>query len=126
MTNKAYTNRVTLSKTSIDMLARYASVCAVAVALMGCATPKTVAFYDEQCDVVARKMVLDVKPSNISAACSNAGCLNELVGAAVVLTSSTIISGSIVVAGNVVYWFERRKNCKPTRTVPEPTLLHAE
>lgn len=127
MTIKADTNNVMFSKTSIEVLTScYAPVCAVAIVVLGCATPKTVSFYDEKCDVVAQKLVLTVKPSNVSAGCSNSGCLGELVGAAAVLTSSTIISGSIVVAGNVVYWFERRKNCKPNKTVPEPTLLHTE
>ena len=99
---------------------------AVFFALQGCATPKTVSFYDEQCNVVARKMVLEAKNPNVSANCSDKECLGELLGAAVVLTTTTVISGSIVVAGNVVYWLEKQKNCQPSKTIAEPALPKSE
>jgi len=89
--------------------------------LYGCAFPKTVRVYDEECQVMARQMVLDVKQVNDSQKCSNNDCIAEFVGAAALLAASTVISGTIVVAGNMVYWLEKKRSCKPKATVNEPS-----
>jgi len=89
-------------------------------ALVGCAYPKTVRAYDEECQIVAREMVLDVTDPNASRTCGSNGCVGQLVLEAAVLAASTVVSGSIVVAGNVVYWLEKKRNCKPKQALPEP------
>ena len=89
-------------------------------ALVGCAYPKTVRAYDEECQIVAREMVLDVTDPNASRTCGSNGCVGQLVLEAAVLAASTVVSGSIVVAGNVVYWLEKKRNCKPKQVMPEP------
>ena len=89
-------------------------------ALVGCAYPKTVRAYDEECQIVAREMVLDLTDPNASRTCGSNGCVGQLVLEAAVLAASTVVSGSIVVAGNVVYWLEKRRNCKPKQATPEP------
>ena len=89
-------------------------------ALVGCAYPKTVRAYDEECQIVAREMVLDVVDPNASRTCGGNGCVGQLVLEAAVLAASTVVSGSIVVAGNVVYWLEKKRNCKPKQVMPEP------
>jgi len=88
-------------------------------ALVGCAYPKTVRAYDEECQIVAREMVLDVTDPNASRTCESNGCVGQLVLEAAVLAASTVVSGSIVVAGNVVYWLERKRNCRPKQALPE-------
>jgi len=88
-------------------------------ALVGCAYPKTVRAYDEECQIVAREMVLDVTDPNASRICGSNGCVGQLVLEAAVLAASTVVSGSIVVAGNVVYWLERKRNCRPKQALPE-------
>jgi len=88
-------------------------------ALVGCAYPKTVRAYDEECQIVAREMVLDVTDPNASRTCGSNGCVGQLVLEAAVLAASTVVSGSIVVAGNVVYWLEKKRNCKPKQALPE-------
>jgi len=88
-------------------------------ALVGCAYPKTVRAYDEECQIVAREMVLDVTDPNASRTCGSNGCVGQLVLEAAVLAASTVVSGSIVVAGNVVYWLERKRNCRPKQALPE-------
>jgi len=52
--------------------------------------------------------------------CANEGCVTLVVAAAATAAVSAVISGSIVIAGNTVYWFERRGQCRrPSRdTVP--------
>jgi len=89
-------------------------------ALVGCAYPKTVRAYDEECQIFAREMVLDVVDPNASRTCGGNGCVSQLVLEAAVLAASTVVSGSIVIAGNVVYWLEKKRNCQPKQAIPEP------
>jgi hypothetical protein len=68
---------------------------------------------------MARKMVLDVAEMNRAKACSNSGCLEQLLGGITTFAASTLVSGSIVVAGNFIYWMEQRANCNPHRASPQ-------
>jgi len=69
-------------------------------------------------------MVLAVKDTHSYKSCvKNDACIAELAGDIVILTTSTVISGSIVVAGNVVYWLEKERNCNPKRTLKEPASV---
>lgn len=43
--------------------------------------------------------------------CSGDGCVALLVAAGATAATSAIVSGSIVVVGNVAYWFEKRGLC---------------
>ena len=94
---------------------------AVLLLVQGCAVPKTISVYDEECKVVAKQMVLDVRSANAAAECSNKECIGQAIGIGVVLATTAVVSGSIVVAGNVVYWLEKKRNCQPSRLIPEPT-----
>ncbi|MCP8900569.1 hypothetical protein [Gilvimarinus xylanilyticus] len=83
------------------------------ILLSGCvATPKTVHVYDPECDIHVRKATLEANQSTLIKNCTNETCVGELVGASVIGTGSVIISGSIVVVSNVVYWIEREQNCR--------------
>lgn len=96
------------------------SLSLIVAALFGCAYPKTIRVYDEECQIVTRKMELDVTDPNKSGKCTNNDCVAELVGSMALLAASTVVSGSIVIAGNVVYWLEKKANCKAPRTIPQP------
>jgi hypothetical protein len=92
---------------------------ALAASLCGALTacivlPVTHEVYDPQCQVIARHM--DLQPVQIAAiqGCSNQGCAMLLAAAGATAAVSAVVSGSIVVVGNVVYWFERQGRCKPT------------
>ena len=84
-----------------------------AAASFGCAYPRTIHVYDEECQITARQMVLEVTDLNASRSCSGNHCVTQLVAQAAVLAASTVISGSIVVTGNVVYWLEKKRDCRP-------------
>lgn len=73
--------------------------------------PRTTVVYDARCQVTAKQM--DLQPVQIAAigGCSNDGCAALLVAAGATALASAVISGSIVVAGNVVYWFEKQGRC---------------
>lgn len=73
--------------------------------------PRTVERYDPECQVIARHMDLEAVQIGYIAGCSNQGCATLIVAAAATVTASAIISGSIVVIGNTVYWFEKQGRC---------------
>lgn len=83
----------------------------VVAALFGCAYPRTIHVYDEECQIMSRKMVLDLADVGPHRCASD--CIAELVGQTAILAASTVISGSIVVTGNVVYWLEKKRDCRP-------------
>jgi hypothetical protein len=43
--------------------------------------------------------------------CRNEACGAFLVAAGATLAASAVISGSIVVVGNIAYWFEKQGRC---------------
>lgn len=93
--------------------ARRASLIAACVLLAACVmVPKTTYRYDAECQVVARHMTLE--PVQIAAfgGCSNSGCASLLAVAGVTAAASAVVSGSIAVIGNVVYWLERQGQCR--------------
>jgi len=75
--------------------------------------PRTTEVYDAQCQIQARYMTLDLRQVGGFVGCSNQGCAALLVTLGAVTVASAVVSGSIVVAGNVVYWFERQGRCIP-------------
>ena len=74
--------------------------------------PRTTGVYDPECQIVAKQMVLDVVQVGSIQGCSNEGCIALVVAAGVTATASAIVSGSIAVVGNVVYWMERQGQCR--------------
>jgi hypothetical protein len=81
--------------------------------LAGCVyVPVMHEVYDEDCGIVARQMTLDVQQvGGFAGGCVNEGCAALLVVVGAVTAASAVVSGSIVLAGNVVYWFEKRGRC---------------
>ncbi len=84
--------------------------------------PKKVEYYDRDCGIVTKKYELTTEQysllGNINE-CSNEGCVAEVTGAAfgavVMAPFSAVVSGSIVVVGNTVYWLEKQGNCNPVQ-----------
>jgi hypothetical protein len=75
--------------------------------------PRTVTVYDPDCQIVTRHMVLDGQQVAAIGHCHNEGCLAVLVAMGAVTAVTVVVSGSVVVVGNVVYWFEKRSQCQP-------------
>jgi len=85
---------------------------AIAGLLAGCIyVPRTASVYDQDCQIYARHMTLEITQVGTFGRCQNEGCVALLVGAGAVTAASAVVSGSIVVAGNVVYWFEKQGQC---------------
>jgi hypothetical protein len=85
----------------------------LAVLLQGCVyLPHTATVYDEKCDLHYREMSLQpYQVAQFAGSCNHRDCAYLLVALGAVSAASAIVSGSIVVAGNLVYWFEKRGQC---------------
>lgn len=93
----------------------------LAVMLGGCLyLPRTIEIQDPDCQIVARHMVLQEVQVATIMGCANEGCVALIVAAAATAAVSAVVSGSIVVAGNTVYWFERRGRCQPRQPNSPP------
>jgi hypothetical protein len=75
--------------------------------------PQTREIYDSECRTMTRQVTLQTAVIGRFAGCSNDGCAALLVATGAVTAASAVVSGSIALVGNVVYWFERQGNCAP-------------
>jgi len=89
----------------------------VAVLLAGCVVvPVRVADYDPECRVMTHHMELQPVQLQAIGRCGDGYCAALVLG---VSAASAIVSGSIVVAGNIAYWAEHRANCLATSAPAE-------
>ena len=80
--------------------------------------PETTREYDPECGIVKRHMVIKAYQLEAFYGCSNEGCVELLVLAGVVTASSVVISGSVAVVGDIVYWLEAQRQCARRPPVP--------
>jgi hypothetical protein len=85
---------------------------AVISILSGCIyVPTTVRRYDPSCRIVQRQMVLEQVQIATLQDCGNQQCMSLLIAASFVSAASVVVSGTIALSGNVVYWLEERAQC---------------
>ena len=115
-----------LSHFLIALLSATLSACVV--------VPKQVASYDPNCAVSTNKYELSIEQIeefNALNCDSNNGCrldfAEEIVSSALMLTTSAIVSGSIALTGNTLYWLETQGKCPDSRPqkMPEPNQKEA-
>ena len=102
--------------------ARKSSAMAIAASLVvaGCvSTAREVEYYDAECEIQSRKMVLDVQRLGNLNCTQSRECLATTL---VIGAGSTLIAGSIVIVGNTVYWLERVGKCaaRPLNRIQSP------
>jgi hypothetical protein len=94
---------------------RTLTVIALSLSISSCVFyPKQTEYYDAECDIKFRKLVLESK--EMKDAClrpksddpDGNTCLMAVLGTTAL---SAIVSGSLVVAGNTVYWLEKEARC---------------
>ena len=73
--------------------------------------PNTITTYNEKCHTYERHMILEVQQIGTLAGCQGEACAGALVAFGAVSAATAIVSGSIVVIGNVAYWLERQGQC---------------
>lgn len=94
--------------------------------------PKTVAGYDSKCQIVTKHIELTVEEveSYDSMGCTMEDCLWNLGEVAAQATlkaaATTVISGSIAVVGNTLYWLERQGDCPAQNPLPETLPTRVE
>ncbi len=76
------------------------------------AVPRTVQVCDPECRVQVRHITLEAAQLASFRRRANEGCLMLLAASAIVAAASGVISGSIAVIGNAVYWSERQGGCQ--------------
>ena len=93
--------------------------------LSGCiVVPRTVEGYDNECRIVTHQMTLDTVQIGRINNCNYQRDCAAIVAALAVTAASAIVSGTIAVVGNVVYWGERRVGCAMADT-PAPMQIPA-
>ena len=81
--------------------------------LQGCVyVPRTASVYDEKCNAHYREMTLQpYQVAQFAGSCHHRDCAYLLATLGAVTAASVVVSGSIVVVGNMVYWFEKQAQC---------------
>ena len=88
-----------------------AAALAASLLVSGCVVvPVTMEGYDPDCLLVTHHMELKMVQVGAFYQCSQNDCFVALAALGVT-AASAIVSGSIVVVGNVVYWAEQRADC---------------
>jgi hypothetical protein len=80
--------------------------------LGGCVyLPGTTSIYDAQCQTYRRHLRLELHQVGVLAGCGDEACVAGLVLLGAVTATTAVVSGSVVLVGNVVYWLERQGHC---------------
>lgn len=92
-------------------LRRTATV-SIALLLAGCiVVPRTADVYDPRCQTFVKQVVLETEVVGAIGHCHNDGCLAVLASMGIISAATAVVSGSIAVVGNILYWAERRGAC---------------
>ena len=80
--------------------------------LAGCIVlPQTEIVYDPDCKMHTRQVTLQTAYIGGFQRCAGDGCVAMLAAAGFVTAASVVVSGSIAIVGNVLYWAERQGRC---------------
>jgi hypothetical protein len=76
--------------------------------------PRTTEIYNADCKYIAKQS--ELKPVYVAAlgGCKDEQCAGLLVFAGAATAMSAVISGSIVMVENIVYWLEKPEDCDET------------
>ncbi|MBI5721191.1 MAG: hypothetical protein HZC37_26270 [Burkholderiales bacterium] len=82
-------------------------------ALAGCVVvPVTRDVYDPDCRLMRREVTLEAAVLGQFHSCSGQECAALLATLGVVSAATLVVSGSLAVVGNAVYWLEHEANCR--------------
>lgn len=93
---------------------RYLLACLASALTAGCIfTTEVVTRYDAACQIEVRQMVLTSQPFDfvLPHPCHDELCLYVLAGEALLVPVSAVISGSVLLIGNTVFWMEKHGRC---------------
>jgi len=97
-------------------LGKFATIIGPALLISGCIYyPKRVEVYDSDCNIKTRKLTLGVIGSNSVPNCTGGNAGACLAAIAAVGPVTAVVSGSIVVIGNTLYYMEKEGRCAPSK-----------
>ena len=73
--------------------------------------PNTTITYNDRCQAYQRHMNLEVQQVGTLMGCRGEECVGLLVVMGAVSAATAVVSGSVVVVGNIVYWLEGQSRC---------------
>lgn len=89
-----------------------AAAAVASLALAACiVVPTTQTVYDPDCRMHTRQVVLQTAVLGGLHSCSGDACAAMLATMGIVTAASVVVSGSIAIVGNVVYFLERQGRC---------------
>ena len=80
--------------------------------------PQTREVYDAECKVMKRQMTLQTAQLGGFQSCGDDACKALLVAAGAVTAASAVVSGSVALVGNMLFWFERQGSCARVAATP--------
>lgn len=81
--------------------------------LTGCVYYPTVDHSYDNCALITNRLELDHTNLNaVPSSCKDEECVAQLVVYAAVPATTFVVSGSIVVVGNVIHWMEKEGTCE--------------
>lgn len=103
--------------------ARLTGTLLIAAALSSCVVvPVTRDVYDPDCRLMRREVTLEAAVLGQFHSCGGQECTMLLVTLGAVSAATLVVSGSLAVVGNVVYWLEHEANCRrPAAAAPAPS-----
>lgn len=88
------------------------TLCIAALALAGCVVvPQTREVYDPDCQVHHKQIVLEAAVIGHFGSCGGDACAAAMATFGIVAVATAVVSGSIAVVGNVLYWAEKQGRC---------------
>lgn len=80
--------------------------------LLSCTVyPKKITYFDEKCGITSEKLVLKTNPS-VNRCEKDDDCIKNILPIMVNNGIERIVAGSIVIAGNTIYWLKKQGECK--------------
>ena len=73
--------------------------------------PRQEMVFNQDCGYLVKKMTLTSEYIDIVDSCHSEDCIALLIIGGVIGTTSLLISGSITIIANVIYWMERKAEC---------------
>jgi len=73
------------------------------------AYPKKIVYFDEECGIESKKLVLETNPN---ARCQGDECRKKIPQILSREAIERMVAGTIIIAGNTIYWLEKKSECK--------------
>ena len=114
------------SEAAFPAWSRRLTITLAASALSPCiVVPQARNVYDPDCKTATRQVTLETAYIGGFQRCWGDGCVAMLAAAGFVTAASVVVSGSIAVVGNAVYWLERQGRCARVREGTPPASAAA-